>query len=350
MIFKINNNISPSYIDDENKVTAEFNEIENKLSRIENAHLSLFLPPKNKSFIYKIVEKIKSILNLEKKIGSINTAKSFKSPLFLTDDICNKKVRDLDEITISKKQLHDFIIDLNNKSISFNWFVEQYVRTKGDLLLVTKVAHFLEDNRNRFNPLKLIAESACIPNCLPLFNLIITESTSKIKKEIFFDIINDYFDENKARFDANYQVKNVDFLLDNNYLVEWSDELKNAFKKIMGNMINKNIDLNFFLKGVVEFELIDVEKYFNHYGTAEHYVKVLNNTIEKYILDYPRKDVCDNIIKYIIDSKNDIEHFFYQYLNKIDGDLFIGINKEQYLIRVGQILDFFSASSELSEE
>lgn len=352
MIFKINSNVSPVYIDDKNKVTAEFNEIENKLSRIENAHLSLFLPPKNKSFIYKIVEKIKLILNVEKKIGSINAVKSYKSSLFLTDDICNKKIKDLDKITIGKKRLHSFIIDFNkeNKSISFNWFVEQYVKTKGDLLLVSKIASFLENDKYSFNPLKIIINSTCVSNYITLFNSIITESTNKIKKDIFFNIIDDYFNKSKTNFEFNEKVKRLDFLLENSYLIEWSSELKNAFKNIMENMINRDFDLNPFLKGVVDFELIDVEKYFNHYEGAENYVEVLNNTIKKYILDYPNKEECNESIQHIINNKDYIGTFFEQYLNKVDGDLFMGVNKEKYLIRVAQVLDVFNEYSENSQK
>lgn len=352
MTLKVNNDISPSYLSVENKTNIEFDEIKNRLNKIENTHLSLFSASKHKGFVYKVIEKIKSILNIEKKIGSINKAGEFKSVLLLTDEIREKKVKDIDKVTVSKKQLHDFIIDYNrnNKSISFNWFVEQYVKTKGDLLLVSKITSFLENDKYNFNPLKIIANSACMSNYLPLFNLIITESTNKIKKDIFFDIVDDYFNKNKVNFESNEEVKRLGFLLENSYLVEWSDELKSAFKNIMENMINRDIDLNSFLKGVVDFELIDVKKYFNHYGTAENYVKILNNTIQKYILDYPRKEECNKIINYIIDNKENIDNFFEQYLNKVDGDLFMGVNKEQYLIRVGQVLDVFHTCSENSQK
>ncbi|MBI6529293.1 hypothetical protein JEP40_09215 [Proteus vulgaris] len=355
MISKINNDVSPSiYV--ENKTTVEFYSIRDRLNKIENTHLSLFLPTKNRGIIYQIIEKIKSIFNVEKKIGSIDTARKFNSAILLTDNIREKKVKDLDKITITKEQMYDFIIDYNrnNKSISFNWFVEQYVKTKGDLLLVTKIAYFLEEDKYKFNPLKLITNSSCISNCLPLFNLIITESTNNIKKEIFFNIINDYFDKNKTNFESNEEIKRIDFHLEDSYLFQWSDELKNAFKNIIGNMINKNIDLNSFLEGVIDFKLIDVENYFNHYGTAENYVKALNDTIQQYILNYPRKDECNDecnkAINYLIDNKENINDFIELHLNNIKGDLFMGINKDQYLIRIGQILDVFNEFDENSEK
>lgn len=352
MVLKVNNDILPSYISIENKTNIRFDEIKNRLSKIENTHLSLFNSSKDKGLVYKIIEKIKSVLNIEKKIDSVNKAREFKSVLLLTDEIREKKLKDIDKITVSKKQLHDFIIDYhyNDKSISFNWFVEQYVKTKGDLLLVSKIASFLENDKYNFNPMRMIANSTCVSNYLSLFNLIITESTNKIKKDIFFDIIDDYFNKNKVNFESSEEVKRLGFLLKNSYLVEWSDKLKNAFKNIMNNMINKNIDINSFLKGVIDFELIDVKKYFNHYGTAENYVEVLNNTIQKYILDYPRKDECNKIIKYIIDNKKNIGNFFEQYLNKVDGDLFMGVNKEQYLIRIEQVLDVFHTYSQNSKK
>ncbi|WP_193016050.1 hypothetical protein [Proteus sp. FME41] len=351
MVLKLINGVSSNvYI--ENKITVEFDAVKNRLNKIENTHLSLFLPTKNRGLVYKVIEKIKSIFNVEKKIGAINTVGKFKNAIILTDDIREKKVKDFDKITVTKKQLHDFIIDYhsNDKSISFNWFVEQYVKTKGDLLLVTKVAYFLESDKYKFNPLKLIANSVCLSSFPSLFNLIITETNNKIKKEILFDIIDDYFNENKASFESNEEVKRLDFYFENSYLIEWSDELKNAFKNIVGNMINRNIDLDSFLNGIVDFKLIDVEKYFNHYGTAENYVKTLSNTIQKYILDYPRKEECNKIINYIINNKESVNVFFESYLHKIDDDLFMGINKEQYLIRVGQILDFFNTYNENSEK
>lgn len=93
-----------------------------------------------------------------------------------------------------------------------------------------------------------------------------------------------------------------------------------------------------------------MEKYFNHYGAAENYVEVLNNTIKKYILDYPNKEECNESIQHIINNKDYIGTFFEQYLNKVDGDLFMGVNKEQYLIRVGQVLDVFNEYSENSQK
>ncbi|MEQ4924916.1 hypothetical protein [Proteus hauseri] len=352
MISKTNNNNLSSYVNNESKVTIELNEVRNRLSKIENIHFALFLPTESKSFIYKIVEKIKSILNVEKKIGFIKGSNLFKSSVFLTDDICEKKVKDLNKITISKKQFHNFIIDYNNnnKSNSFNWFVNQYVKTKGDLLLATKVAHFLEANGRGINPLSLISESTCVSNFLPLFNLIITETNKEIKKEIFFNIIDGYFNKSKDIFDSNKNVNKLDFLLESNYIIEWSDKLKDAFKNIMKNMIDKNIDLNYFLKGVISFDLIDIKKCFNDFGTAEHYVEVLNKIINKHISDYPNQKVCRNNISYMINSEKNIDNFICQYLNKIEGDLYIGIDKEQYLVRTGQVLDVFRNFIELSEK
>ncbi|MCO4182318.1 hypothetical protein LG195_06465 [Proteus terrae] len=351
MILKLNNNSSSGvYVN--NKETSDLDMIKNRLDKIENTHFSLFLSYENKGLTHKIIEKIKFLFNIKKKIGSINIAGKFNHNILLTDDICEKKVKDIDKIKITKEQLHEFIVDYNKggKSVSFNWFVEQYVKTKGDLLLVIKIASYLENNKYNLNPLKLISNSSCPSNFLSFFSLVIIESTNKVKKEIFSNIIDDYFNKNKTNLESNEEVKRADFLLKNSYIIEWSDELKSAFKNIMENMINRNVDLNIFLKGVDDFELIDVESYFNEYGSADNYVKNLYNTIQQYITDYPRKDECKEIINYIVDSKSKINDYFEKYLNKIDGDLFMGVNKEQYLIRIGQIIDFFDEYNKNSEK
>lgn len=351
MHLKVKNCLSPNvYI--HNKAISDFYMIKNRLDKMENTHFSLFLSSENRGVAHKIVEKIKSIFNVKKKIGSINTAEKFNHTISLTDDIRERKIKDIDKVTVTKKQLHNFIVDYNkgDKSISFNWFAEQYVKTKGDLLLVIKVASYLENNKYNLNPLKLISNSSCPSNFLSFFSLVIIESTNKVKKEIFSNIIDDYFNKNKTNLESNEKVKRADFLLKNSYIIEWSDELKSAFKNIMENMINRNVDLNLFLKGVDDFELIDVENYFNKYGSADNYVKNLYNTIQQYITDYPRKDECKKIINYIVDSKSKINDYFEKYLNKIDGDLFMGVNKEQYLIRIGQIIDFFDEYNKNSEK
>lgn len=54
-----------------NKLIVDLNKTRNRINKIENINLSLFLSVENKSFIYKIVEKIKSIFNVEKKIDFI---------------------------------------------------------------------------------------------------------------------------------------------------------------------------------------------------------------------------------------------------------------------------------------
>ncbi|MCE9840422.1 hypothetical protein LZ636_12100, partial [Proteus terrae] len=110
---------------------------------------------------------------------------------------------------------------------------------------------------------------------------------------------------------------------------------------------NRNIDLDFFLKGIDDFELIDVKEYFNKYGTADNYVKNLNDTIQQYIADYPEKDECKKIINYIVDSKSKINDLCEDYLNKIKDDLFM--DKEQYLIRLEQVIDFFDEYNKNSE-
>lgn len=348
MILKLNNNQSSGvYIN--NKEASDLDMIKNRLDKIENTHFSLFLSCENKGFVHKVIEKIKFIFNVKKKIGSINIAGKLNHNILLTDDVCEKKVKDIDKIKITKEQLHEFIVDYNkgDKSVSFNWFVEQYVKTKGDLLLVIKTACFLKNNKDNFNLLKLISNSSCQLNILYLFNFLIMETNNKVKKEIFFNIIDDYFSGNKTSFESNEALKRADFLLKNNYLIKWSDELKSAFKNIIENMINRNVDLDFYLKGIDDFELIDVKKYFNKYGTADNYVKNLNDTIQQYIADYPEKDECKKIINYIVDSKSKINDLFEDYLNKIDDDLFM--DKEQYLIRLEQVIDFFDEYNKNSE-
>lgn len=353
MVKSISNDTSFNYSC--NEFSVDLNKARNRINKIENINLSLFLSVEKKSFIYKIVEKIKSIFNVEKKIEFIKTKWMFNLSKFLTDDIRKKKVKDLDKITISKKELHDFIIDYNdnNKLNSFNWFVGQYVKTKDDLLLVTKIAYFLEDNKRKFNPFKLIIESKCISNYLFLFNSLITEVNNEIKKKIFFDIIEDYFDKNKSDFESSLKVKKLDLFLENSYVIERSDELKQAFKNIMKNMINKNIDFNEFIKdliGIVVEEIEGVEEtkevkklqeYFNRYCAAEYYLKVLNDVINKYKLDCINHEQFNKIMKNTNNIIKDINSYIFQHLNKINDDSYIGIDKEQYLIRVDQILDVF---------
>lgn len=276
----------------------------------------------------------------------------FNLSKFLTDDIRRKKVKDLDKITISKKELHDFIIDYNdnNKLNSFNWFVGQYVKTKGDLLLVTKIAYFLEDNKCEFNPFNLIIESTRISNYLFLFNSLITEVNNEIKKKIFFDVIEDYFNKNKSDFESSLKVKQLDLFLENSYVIERSDELKQAFKNIMKNMINKNIDFNEFIKDLISIVVEEVEEtkevkklqeYFNRYCSAEYYLEVLNDVINKYKLDGINREQFNKIMKHTNNIIKDINRYVCQHLNKINDDSYIGIDKEQYLIRVDQILDVF---------
>ncbi|WP_368869555.1 hypothetical protein [Proteus terrae] len=330
--------------------TSLFKKIKNSIKHIENTNYSMIISKKTEGFFTLIFNKIKSIFNIKKSIESYRGEISdcFYNQLNANAYLC--KVKNINDITLGEISMMNLLIELdkdNNKSELISSFVKKNVKTKADLILIDKLLNGYK-NLDKINFRDFVGEKFHVEEIINLFNIITLDVNNNINNNIFLFILNSCLREKGN----GCIVRLVDDILKSIKYNKYSSETsKSLFNKEVMNKVVKIINIEKFvseLKGNlgIENELIEqiIDDAFQKYSNADNYFKTQEAWINTLYNKKENSEIVCNIICNINRNRILITQKIEEIVNSLDDDeMIIGMPKEQYIIRMEQILDIFSA-------
>ncbi|QIG04941.1 hypothetical protein [Proteus sp. ZN5] len=321
-----------------------FEKIKNRIKYIENTNYSMITSEKKEGFFTLIFNKIKSIFNIKKSVESCRNKISdyFYNQLNANAYLC--KVKDINDITLDKVSMMDLFFKLDNnnnhndKSEIISSFVKRNVKTKADLILIDKLLNGYK-NLDKINFRDFVGEKFHVDEIVNLFNIITLDVNNDINNNVFLFIINSCLRE---KGDGCF-VTLVDDILKSIKYNKYSFEISNS----LFNKVVKTINIGKFVSELkvnlgIKKELIEkiIDDAFQKYSNADNYVK----TQEAWINTLYNKKENSKIVYNINKNRMLITQRIEEIVNSLDDDeMIIGMPQEQYIIRMEQILDIFSA-------
>lgn len=329
--------------------TPLFEKIKKSIKHIGNTNYSIIINKKKEGFFSFFLNKLKLILNIKTSIKNCRNQVNdcFYTQLNADTSLC--KIRDINDITLDKFSVMNLLFKLDgyndNKNEVMNLFVKRNVKTKADLILMDKLFNSYESKK--FGEVTLrdfVDEKFEVGEVVNLFNTIILDVNNNINNNIFLFILNSYLKKEGSKCISGLIDSIFKSIKNNKYLFEIDKSILN--NKMMTKVF-KNINIGKFVSEMeinleIEKELIDqiIDEAFQKYNNADNYAK----TQEAWINSLYNKKENSKILYYINKNRVLITQRIGKIVNSLDDDeMIIGMPKEQYIIRMEQILDIFSA-------
>lgn len=332
-------NINNVDIKDQNPL---FEKIKDSISHIGNTNYSLIIHKKTEGFFCFILNKLKLALNIKISIKSCKNKvnECFYTQLNANTSLC--KIKDINDITLDEFRVMNLFFNLDNNEM-INLFVKRHVKTKADLILIDTIFNcYKNKDFGKVNLRDFVGEKFNIGKIVNLFNTIILDVNNVINNNVFLFIINCCFKKkseciSRVLKDIIIPIRYYEYLFEIDKSILNIEKMTKVTKNINIEKIVSEIEKNLKIEKVLIDEF--VSDALQKYNNADNYVKTQEAWINKLYNKKENNTIIYNINKNRMLITQEVEEI----ANSLDDDaLIIGMPKDQYLIRMEQIVDIFA--------